>query len=215
MSVLWKLVCLVAGVGALMMAAGAQAADTGNGEFSGGTFTCLQFSNGLGDNASGKMQSNLARLWMLGYLAGYYKVQGKLEMSEEPGDVRKLDDLIVQKCKEFPQATIFAVSAQMLATESHKLPKNVTSDFSPGTYTCGQHVDAKGGVASDANKADLAEMWAFAFIQGAKNVASPNMEIRAENKPQLIAVMNKACGNARDTLYADLAALVAEKVKIQ
>jgi hypothetical protein len=103
----------------------------------------------------------------------------------------------------------------MLTNEPRKLPKNVTTDFAPSTYTCGQHVDAKSGAAADANRADLAENWAFAFIQGAKNVATPNMEIRAENKPQLIAVMNKACGNARDTLYGDLAALVAEKVKIQ
>lgn len=206
-----KLTCLVAGVGALMAVASAQAAD----EFTGGSFTCLQFSNGLGDNASTKMQTDLARQWILGYLAGYYKVQGKLEYTEDAGDIGKLDTLMVSKCKEFPQATIFAMAAQMIANEPRKLPKSVSGDFAPATYTCSQHVDAKNGAAADANRADLAENWAFAFIQGAKNVGTPNMEIRAENKPQLIAVMNKACGGARDTLYGDLAALVAEKVKLQ
>ncbi|MBY0511353.1 MAG: hypothetical protein K2P94_14525 [Rhodospirillaceae bacterium] len=205
-----KLTCLAAGVGALMTVASAQAA-----EFTGGSFSCLEFTNGMGQNASGRVQSVLARQWILGYLAGYYRTQGKIEYTEDAGDIDKLDTLMVQKCKEFPQATIFAMSAQMLANEPRKLPKNVTADFSPAAYTCGQHVDARNGAAGDANRADLAENWAFAFIQGAKNVATPNMEIRAENKPQLIGVMNKACGNARDTLYGDLAALVAEKVKLQ
>jgi hypothetical protein len=214
MSVLRKLACLMAGVGALMVVSSAQAAGAGEA-FSGGTFTCLQFTNGLGDNSSSKMQSNLARLWILGYLAGYYKAQGKLEMTDDAGEMRKIDELMVSRCREFPQATILGMAAQALANEPHKLPKTVMGDFSPDTYTCGQHVTARGGVAADATKADLAEMWGFAFIQGFKNVGSPNMEIRSENMPSLMGVANKACGNAKETKYLELMALVAEKVKIQ
>ena len=218
MSVLRKLSCLAAGIGALMfvtpmIVTGAHAAD-GGGEFSGASFTCLQYTNGLGDNASGKMQTSLAQLWMLGYLAGYYKGQGKLEMSDNANDVTKLTNLMASRCKEFPQGSILGVSMQSLASEPHKIPKTTGTEFSPGTYTCGQHVDAKAGAAADANKADLGEMWAFAFIQGFKNVAAPNMAIGLENKPQLLGVINKACGSNRDTLYMDLTALVAEKVKL-
>jgi hypothetical protein len=214
MASLRKLACFAAGVGALMAVTAAKAADT-RAEFTGGAFTCLEFSNGLGDNASGRLQSTLARLWIMGYLAGYYRTQGKLEMTEDAAEIDKLDRLIVQKCRDVPQASIFAMTEQTLANESHKLPKSVMGDFVPTAYTCGQHIDAKNGIATDANRADLAEMWAFAFIQGAKNVATPKTEIKVENKGQLMAVMNKACGSSRETLYQDLAALVAEKVKIQ
>src|SRR5438128_1128781 len=62
-----------------------QAADKndsgGNGEFDGANFTCLNYTNGLGENASNKMQSMLGNLWMQGYLAGYYKAKNMLEIS--------------------------------------------------------------------------------------------------------------------------------------
>lgn len=211
MSGLRKLVCLVAGLGAMACIAGAQAAE---GEFDGGTFTCLSYTNGLGDSSAGKMQSNLAHLWVFGYLAGYYRGQGKLEMTDDPADVKIVDDLLAQKCGEVPQASILAVSQQTIAAEPHKLPKVVTREFSPATYTCGQHLDAKAGAAAAVNGADLAELWAFAFIQGFKNVGLPDMAINPENRAPLVGAMNKVCGGNRDKLYLDYAALVAEKVKI-
>ena len=84
-------------------AQGGKSAPAGNGEFDGSAFSCLNYTNGLGDNASTKAQSMLARLWMQGYLAGYYKGQGKLEMSAEKGDEDKLASLMLQKCREYPQ----------------------------------------------------------------------------------------------------------------
>ncbi len=212
MSVVRKITCLVAG--ALMLAFGAHVAAAADGEFSGGQFTCLQYTNGLGANASGKMQSNLARLWMLGYLAGYAKAQGKLEWSDDKADEQKLSDLILTRCREFPQNAILAVSMQSLVNDAKKIPKATGTDFSPGDYTCGQHVDAKAGAAADTVKADLADLWAFAFIQGFKNVGAPDMEISADNKPQLTGVIAKTCGNNRAVPFMDLTALVAEKVKL-
>ncbi|MSO73361.1 MAG: hypothetical protein EXQ84_07130 [Rhodospirillaceae bacterium] len=211
-----KLACLVAGIGiaavaAMTLVAGAQAAD---GEFDGGSFTCLSYTNGLGDSSAGKMQSNLAHLWVFGYLAGYYRGQGKLEMSDDPADTKAVDDLLAQKCREVPQASILAVSQQSIAVEARKLPKVVTREFSPATYTCGQHLDAMAGAAAAVNGADLAELWAFAFIQGFKNVGLPDMAINPENRGPLVGAMNKVCANNRDKLYLDYAALVAEKVKI-
>ncbi len=203
--------CLIAGVGAMLLVSVAHAA---NGEFSGGTFTCLEYTNGLGESSAGKMQTSLAHLWVLGYLAGYYKGKGTLELSDDAADGKAFDDLLAQKCGESPQGSILAVSLQAIAAEPHKLPKVAAGDFSPATYTCGQHLDAKGGAASAANGADLAELWAFAFIQGFKNVALPDMAINPENKPPLIGAMNKVCGGNRDKLYMDYAALVAERVKI-
>ena len=80
--------------------------------------------------------------------------------------------------------------------------------------TCGDFVDAKGGAANAAAKADLAELWGFGFIQGYKNVAQADMEIPIAVKPQLLGAVQRSCGNNRATLFMDLTALVADKVKL-
>ncbi len=205
------LVGVLGGVTGTAHAAGTTRAPT---EFTGGAFSCLQYTNGLGDASMGRMQTDIAHMWILGYLAGYYKGKGNLEFSEDVADAQALDTLIETRCKEVPQAPILAIALQSIASEPHKLPKVVMGQFSPPTYTCGQHLDAKAGASSGAATADLAEMWAFAFIQGFKNVSSPDLEINIENKPALTGALIKACTNAKDKLFIDYAALVAEKVKM-
>src|SRR5436190_18498376 len=98
-------------LGALMVGASVQAADT---ELTGSKFTCLQYTNGLGANSSTKVQSNLARLWMMGYLTGYYKGQNKLEMSDEKADEQKMDSRLVDACKENQQNSILSVVSQAI-----------------------------------------------------------------------------------------------------
>ncbi len=214
MSVFRKIAGAIVTVGGLVLAVAGQAADKGGDEFSGAKFTCLQYTNGLGNSASNKAQTNLAQIWMLGYMSGFYKAQGKLELTEE-AEGKRIFDAMESRCRQSPANSIFVVTSQALVNEVHKLPKTTGTDFSPGNYTCGQHVDARSGAASDANKADLAELWAFAFIQGFKNLASPGMQIDTEFKPALIGAINKSCANNRDTPYMDLAGMVAEKVKLQ
>ena len=212
MSMLRKLAGLAASIVVMMyVSTGAMAADFG------GTFTCLQYTNGLGDNSTGRMQSNLGRLWIHGYLAGLYKGQGNLEWSADPADAKAFDDLIALDCSASPQATILIMALKGIGVAPHKLPAVATGDFSPLTYTCGQHLDAKNGAAAAANKADLAEMWAFAFIQGFKNASQPDMQIGAENKPALIKAIlgDKVCGANRDKPLMTYVAMVAEKVKLK
>ena len=196
---------------------GAQAADNkgGNGEFDGSSFSCLNYTNGLGDNASRKPQSMLARVWMQGYLGGYLKAQNKLELSEDKADEDKVVSLMLQKCREYPASSILAVSQQAIAKEKIKLPAVALADFSPATYTCAQHTEAKKGGASSANKADIAELWAIAFIQGFKNVEQKDMVIPMENKTVLTGAIANNCAKMADTKYMDLTAMVAEKVKLQ
>lgn len=204
------LVCLAAL--SLLSAPGARAAQGG---FSGGTFSCLEFTNGLGDKAAGRIQSSIARLWVQGYLTGFFKGKGTLAFTEDPAEMLLVDELFVQKCKEVPAAPILTVALQVLAAQSLKLPQIAAGDFKPGTYTCGQHLDAKNGPASKANAADLAEMWAFAFIQGFKNVTQPDVEIKPEFRDALVGALNKACGGSnREKLFLDQSAQVAERVKI-
>jgi hypothetical protein len=186
-----------------------------SGEFDGANFRCLNYTNGLGENSSTKMQSTLARLWTEGYLAGFYKAQGKLAFSEDKADMDTLSALLLQRCRDYPNFTIMGVAMQTIGKDEHKIPAKSVTDFSPATYTCGQHVDARAGGPADTTRADLADMWAFAFIQGYKNATAPNMVIPMENKPVLVGIVTKHCGTNRDTSFGDMAAMIADKVKLQ
>lgn len=185
------------------------------GEFDGSSFTCLQYTNGQGENSSGKAQAGLAKIWVTGYLAGYYKAKGNLDIVDDKGADEKLSSTLISKCREYPQTSLLTVSMQAIANDARKLPAMVSADFNPQSYTCGNHTDAKAGSSGDRMKADLAELWAFAFIQGFKNVAQPDMVIPMENKPVLTGAIASNCAKNRDTPYFDLTALVAEKVKLQ
>jgi hypothetical protein len=206
---------LSAGVAAVALMLGATASETRAADAGfGSSFTCLQLTNGLSGSSSGKAPSDLARVWIHGYLTGYYKTQGKLEMTDDPDGYQDFSDSLVRTCKDFPQASILGISVQYLVKRDRKMPGAAGSGFTPSSYTCGQHTDAKAGSAGDLNKADLAELWAFALVQGNKNVGTPDMEIPSEYMQPVIGALNNACVKNRDTLYMDLAAQVADKVKI-
>jgi len=185
------------------------------GEFDGSTFKCLDYTNGLGDNASSKMQSVLAHLWMQGYLAGYAKGKGTFELSDKKADEERVASLLLQRCRDFPGSSILAVALQAVAQDVNKVPTKTIADFSLSTYTCGQQLDARSSGAGDANKADLAELWAYAFIQGYKYVAAPDMVIAVENKPVLVGAIARGCAKNREMTYLDMTAAVADKVKLQ
>jgi hypothetical protein len=205
---------IAAGLGLMVFAAAANAAAPASAEFTPSKVTCLEYTNGLGENSSGRMQSEISRIWTLGYVSGFYKASNTLEMTDDAAESAKLGDLMLQRCRDSPQASILVVAMKALAAEPHKVPKTVTGEFSPATFTCGQYVDAKAGASNSAAQADLAELWGFGFIQGYKNVAQADMEIPATVKPQLLGAVARSCGNNRNTLFMDLAALVAEKVKL-
>ena len=216
MSILKSIAALAAGLGLMVAAAGANAAaaPAGSGEFTPSKMTCLEYTNGLGENSSGKMQSEISRIWTMGYVAGFYKASKTLEFTEDAVEGAKIADLMLQRCRDSPQASILVVAMKALASEPHKLPTAVTGDFVPSKFTCGEFVDAKGGASNAAAKADLAELWGFGFIQGYKNVAQADMEIPINVKPQLLGAVARSCANNKATLFMDLTALVAEKVKL-
>lgn len=215
MSILKSIAGLAAGLGLMVAAAGAYAAaPSAAGEFTPSKVTCLEYTNGLGENSSGKMQSDISRIWMLGYVAGFYKAGAALEMTDDAAEGAKLTDLMLQRCRDSPQASILVVAMKALVIEPHKVPQVVTGDFNPAKFTCGDYVDAKAGASNTAAQADLAELWGFGFIQGFKNVAQADMEIPIAVKPQLLGAVARSCGNNRATLFMDLTALVAEKVKL-
>jgi len=216
MSKITKFICATLGAFTLVFGSSAMTAQAqGLGEFNGADFTCLEYTNGLGANASGKIQSQLGHLWVLGYLSGYYKANDTLEMTEDEGAGESLYNIMLQTCREYPQNSLLSISMQALAVEARAMPAAPMMEFTPSGYTCGQHVEARGGSAADANKADLADLWAFAFIQGFKNVSVPDMEIAIENMPALTGAIAQNCEKNPDMAFMDLTALVARAVKIE
>ncbi len=197
---------------AAAMALGVASAHAQGAEFDGTNFSCLQYTSANADNSSTKAQSGLAKLWVAGYLSGYYKAQGKLDVTGDAASGDKLNSDLASKCKEFPSATIWALSAKLSESE-RKLPvKQETLDV--GTYTCAMHADAKAGSAADMMKSELADLWAFAFIQGFKNFTDKEMVINMENKPMLTGAVTRNCGKMRDKTFLDLTAMVAQAVKL-
>ena len=198
-------------------AADKDAPAAGYGEFDGSTFKCLDYTNGLGENSnsSAKAQSVFAHLWVQGYLAGFEKAQGKLELSDDKDDTQKLSSILLQRCRDYPGSSILAVAQQAIAKDITKIPSKTIVDFSLATYTCGQKIDAKGGAAGDATKADLADLWSFAFIQGFKNATASDMVIAVENKPVLVGAITKNCAKNRDMTLLNMTATIADKVKLQ
>jgi len=208
--------CLMMGGMAGAVAAEKSASSAGgNGDFDGSNFTCLNYTNGLGDNATTKMQSILAHLWLQGYLAGVYKAKGTLELSEDPVDNEKLSNALLQRCRDYPSFTILGVALQVIAKDPRKLPAKTIAEFSPATHTCGQQAQARSGSAGDATRADLADLWTFAFIQGFKNATEPELVIPAENREVLIGAVTRSCAKNPDMALLDMVAAVAERVKLQ
>lgn len=198
--------------GLAMLTAPAMAADV---EFTGSKFTCLEYTNGLGENASGKLQSVIARVWIHGYLSGYYKAGQKLNLVDDAAAGDALDNNLLQTCREWASRDILGVSVEVLAKTDRQMPAAAGADFSPVGYTCEQHIKARSGAAADANRADIAELWAFAFIQGYKNLNQPDLEVPVESKAQLVGAINGVCNKNAGLPYMDIAALVSEKVKLQ
>ena len=54
------------GAGIALAVAAFAPASAQEGEFDGAGFTCLKYTSGQGNNSSGKVQADLARLWMTG-----------------------------------------------------------------------------------------------------------------------------------------------------
>lgn len=192
---------------------GANAALAQGAEFDGTNFTCLQYTSAQAENSTTKAQAGLAKMWVMGYLAGFYKAKGSLEISDDAKAADNVASDLASKCKEFPAATVWAIASELSKTD-RKIPKMASEALDVSTYTCAAHVDAKAGSAADMMKADLSDLWSFAFIQGFKNFTDNNMVINIENKPLLTGAVVRNCGKMRDKTFLDLTAMVAQAVKL-
>jgi len=191
------------------------AATAQEGEFEGTSYTCLQFTNGQGENATGKALADLARFWILGYLTGHYYGQEKLDLADDSDTERRVIRSMLSKCREFPSNSVLAVADNLARDRKRSLPKTTSNDFNPQEYSCGDYVDGQKGSASDVLKADLADFWAFAFIQGFVNSDDADVVIPVENKSAIVNAINKNCASNRSFSYYQLTSAVAPMVKPQ
>ena len=175
-------------------------------DFSGGEFRCTALLGGAGVQA----QAALAPYWVHGFLAGHDKAQGKLTYASGPDDA--LDAALLVACETNPQAFLIGAASQELVKAVIALPAT-PGPISPATYACKDYVAGRNG--ADKAQADFAEAWAFAFIQGFKTVGQPGLEIPFDAKAQLLGIVAANCTKNPDVLFADLTALVAEKLKLK
>jgi len=187
---------------------------TTTGEFDGLDFSCVSYTAGPSIDAITGTPSLSARTWVLGYLAGFYKKEGKLELSDVAADGDKLDDVIRARCTDYPRSTIRAVALHAVVKDIYKMPATV-ADLSFADYTCSDYADARPGSGEDAARADLAELWAFAFVQGYKNATISDIVIPIENKPTVTKALIRFCRTNRDMTFLNMTTVLAERVRLQ
>jgi hypothetical protein len=198
---------------AASMALGATGANAQGADFDGTNFTCLQYTSAMAANSSTKAQGGLANVWVMGYLAGYYKAGSKLEIVDDPKAGDSILSTLASKCKEAPQASLWAVSGFLVETV-RKVPKMASESMDVNAYTCAAHSAAKAGSAAEMMRSDLADLWAFAFIQGFKNATDKEMVINMENKPVLTGAVTRNCAKMADKTFLELTGMVAQAVKL-
>ena len=193
-------------IAAAVMPASAQTA------FDAGRVSCGDFIGAQKTDSPNHEQYEHGRLWVLGYLAGHYTADGELEVTNRAAEVEPVHNLLHQMCQGFPDSSLLYVSMLTLATETLKLPAEPRPGFKTGSYTCSQHIEIKD--EGEPGNADAAELWAFAFIQGYKNVEAPYIVIPTESMASLTAAIVKNCRDNPETLFQELTIDVAKAVRL-
>lgn len=176
---------------------------------------CLDFVNGQGNNSMNKPKAELAKLWIVGYFSGFYQGKETLKWSDTSNAEGKLVSSILSKCRENPESTLGAVAEFVASARKRSIPNTLSNEFSPKTYTCGDHVIAMQGSAGQKLKAEMADLWAFAFVEGYQNSIDPDVVIPVENKPAIIGAINSNCSKNETYAYFDLVSAIAKMVKFQ
>ena len=176
--------------------------------FDGASFTCGEYVAAQDVKVPERSRAELANIWMHGYLAGLYTAAEVFQLSDAAMDADALTGALLASCRELPNSSLMAIGLSKLASARFKIPRRVTDGLSLDAYACADHLEA------NAERAEIAELWSFAFIQGFKNARQPDMLIPVENRAPLGAAVRKNCEKNRETKYLELVRMVAEAVKL-
>lgn len=194
---------------------GLSAAQAQTGDFNPADMRCLDFVNGQGDSATNKGRADLARLWIMGYAAGHSTGKERLSWVDDMEAEDRIVSAVLSKCRENPEVSLLTVAEFVSSDRKRDLPITLSNEFNPQTYMCGEHADGREGSAADVLKADLADVWAFAFVQGYVNTVDPELLIPIENKPAITNAIASNCAKNREFSYFDLTSAVAPMVTPQ
>jgi hypothetical protein len=194
---------------------GLSGAQAQKGDFNPADMRCLDFVNGQGDSATNKGRADLARIWLMGYITGHNTGKERLEWVDDTDAENKAVSAILSKCRENPEVTLLTVAEFVSSDRRRDIPATLSNEFNPQTYMCGDYADGRGGSAADVLKADLADVWAFAFVQGFVNTRDPDLLIPIENKPAITGAIANNCAKNREFSYFDLTSAVAPMVTPQ
>jgi len=203
------------GAATVVISLGLGAAQAQDGDFDPANMRCLDFVNGQGDSATSKSRADVARLWIMGYLTGNFSGREKLELVDDEDAENNAIRAILSKCRENPEVTLLTVSEFVASDRGRDIPNTLSNEFNPNTYMCGDYADGRQGSASEVLKADLADVWAFAFVQGFVNTKDPDLMIPVENKPAITGAIASNCAKNRDFSYFSLTSAVAPMVTPQ
>lgn len=176
-------------------------------DFSASEFKCAALRDGDGVTP----HAALARLWTHGFLAGRFKAADALTFAPSGGE-NTLDPALDAVCEGHPYALLVTAARQELARTPRPLPA-ATPAFPLDGATCRSFTDAR--KARDKGPADLAGLWAFAYIQGYKSVSQPEMEIPHDSRPRLLEAVAGVCAKSPDLSFADVTGAVAARVRIK
>lgn len=185
------------------------------GEFNAASFTCFEYTSASGENATNRAQGLIARVSIEGNIAGLNQARQNLTLGAEPSDRDAMAAKIAQTCTDRPTASILSIGITDKGEDALAIPVTIVPGFALDSYTCAQHARDRKGSAGDAVKADIADLWAFSFIQGFKLASNAELIIPVQNKPVLVGAVAKACAAQPSSRFLDVTAQVAEKVKIQ
>ncbi len=194
---------------------GARGGMNPGGEFNAATFTCFEYMSASGENATNRAQGLIARISIEANIAGLNQARGTLALGAAPADKDAMTIRIAETCANRPMASMLSVGVTDEGADALKIPSVVVPGLALDTYTCGEHLEGKKAGSGDAVRADIAEMWAFAFIQGYKLAGNAELIIPAQNKPMLVGAVAKACAGRPEAGFLAMTAQVAERVKIQ
>lgn len=174
-------------------------------DFSAAEFKCAGLLNGDGVTT----QSAIARLWTHGYLAGRFTAENQLTFDAA---APSLDEALAESCRTYPYAFLLTVASQEVAKAPRPLPTALPA-FPLEGYSCKAYVAAR--KARNKDESEIPSLWAFAFIQGFKNVSQPEMEIPFESGPRLLEALTTTCAQNQDFSFAEITGAVAARVRIK
>ncbi|NKB43498.1 MAG: hypothetical protein GKS03_04385 [Alphaproteobacteria bacterium] len=179
-------------------------------------YACTTFIDGEDKSKRKKDidRARLARFWLVGFLTGAYEADAVLEFSEDEGDAESVViSRVKEYCEENRDNSIHA-AAVWTGASPKPLPASTAVGFDPRQYSCGAYSEGRDGRGDARSRAEAAEFWAFAFVQGTVSVRHhPRLVISVANKRKIVRALKQSCARNPTRTLLDQTAEIATRVR--